>query len=561
MRKAIFLFSLPLLFPASLLLGQEQEQTSCVACHLNKDLFDEADVARFDHFSDGVHAKAGLSCHDCHGGNPDPALADDMDAAKDKTFKSSPSTAEVPDFCGGCHSDPVYIKRFKPDLRVDQEQEYWTSRHGVALKEGNLKVATCISCHGVHGIISPSDASSPVYPTKVADTCAHCHARSEIMSNLPDGRSLPTDQFARWSRSVHAAAMYQKGDLTAPTCNDCHGNHGAVPPGVESVSFICGQCHGREADLFRKSVKHTAFQDHNEMVEGTDGCADCHTEEPQASLTDVHSFTECTTCHGNHGIVRPTVAMLSPLPEAPCLFCHEGSGPLMSELPELEKVKTNYEKKKAELLAAAAESNLTGEDRYNWLVDAALSLPTHTLEGPEGELQLRPEFSRLFEKFRIGKTYYEYENPDGEGMLRGRIMRCNHCHSEAPEAVDEPLGLNTAETMLHNMSDLTTLTARAERVLLSARRGGIETREALNDIDKAVDAQIGLEVLVHTFDTADGSPFIEKHTEGLEGARAAMDAGQHALQELDHRHRGLKISLLIILLVLIGLALKIRQLS
>ncbi len=559
MRKTILCLGFLLLFPASYALAQEE--SSCVACHMDTDMFDEEVVAGFKSFADGIHAKTGLSCHDCHGGNGDPALAEDMDAAKDETFKSAPSTAEVPGFCGGCHSDPTYIRRFKPDLRVDQEQEYWTSRHGEALKKGNLKVATCISCHGVHGIVAADDAASPVYPTKVADTCATCHANSEVMAELPGGRSLPTDQHARWSRSVHAAAMYELGDLTAPTCNDCHGNHGAVPPGVDSVSFICGQCHGREADLFRASVKHDAFGEHNEMVEGSDGCADCHTEEPQASLTDVDSFAECTTCHGNHGIVRPTVAMLSPLPETPCLFCHEGFGPLMDELPELEKVRESYEQKKSELLASAASSNLTGEDLFNWLVDAALSLPTHTYEGPEGELRLRPEFGRLFEKFRIGKTYYDYEDPEGDGMLRGKIMRCTHCHSEAPEVIDEPVGLNAAEKMLQEMSDLTTLTARAERVLLSARRGGVETREALNEIDQAVDAQISLEVLVHTFDAGDEAAFAEKHAAGLEGARAALAAGQEALEELDFRHQGLKLSWVFILLVLIGLALKIRQLS
>ncbi len=38
----------------------------------------------------GIHAEVGLSCHDCHGGNPDPALADDMTAAMSETFASNP---------------------------------------------------------------------------------------------------------------------------------------------------------------------------------------------------------------------------------------------------------------------------------------------------------------------------------------------------------------------------------------------------------------------------------------------------------------------------------------
>ena len=45
---------------------------------------------------------------------------------------------------------------------------------------------------------------------------------------------------------------------------------------------------------------------------GDEGCAACHAEpEPQAQLTDVRSLGECTACHRNHGIVRPTVAMIT----------------------------------------------------------------------------------------------------------------------------------------------------------------------------------------------------------------------------------------------------------
>ena len=78
------------------------------------------------------------------------------------------------------------------------------------------------------------------------------------------------DQLARWQQSVHARALVERGDLSAPTCNDCHGNHGAMPPGVESVTFVCGQCHGREASLFRASAKHEGFVAHNEMFRELD---------------------------------------------------------------------------------------------------------------------------------------------------------------------------------------------------------------------------------------------------------------------------------------------------
>ena len=97
------------------------------------------------------------------------------------------------------------------------------------------------------------------------------------------------------------------------------------------------------------------------------------------------------------------------------------------------------------------------------------------------------------------------------------------------------------------------------RILLAARRGGVEVKEALHELDKAVDSQIELEVLVHGFSAEAGSAFREKQAEGIGHAEAALQAGHAAMNELGNRRRGLGISLIFILLTLIGLGIKIRQ--
>jgi Cytochrome c7 and related cytochrome c len=547
-------------------------KTSCIACHGNPDLFDAEARKVVETYAHGVHAAAGLSCQDCHGGNPDPALSDDPGKAMDEgyarnPFRGAPKRAAVPAFCGRCHSDATYMKRFNPELRVDQQKEYWTSRHGVLLKTGDTKVATCIDCHGVHGILAPSDPQAPVYPTQVAPTCAKCHGDPAHMAGykLPDGRPLPIDQYALWKQSVHAKALLEKEDLSAPTCNDCHGNHGATPPGVDSIAFVCGQCHGREAELFQASAKKKLFDDHNGYLAsaGPDGCTACHVPpEPAAKINTIHSFSECVTCHGNHGIVRPTLAMLAPLPETPCAFCHESPGPLASGEEEPAKVLAHYRQFRDALLAEAKAKGLEGEERFDWLIDRAEALPTHTVSGPEhGALALRPEFGRLFKKFRLGKTYYTYQDPATGKEARKAIVRCSRCHAQQPQATDRPVGYETSAAYLDGMRRLTGLTARAERVLLTARRGGVETRPALAEIDDAVDAQVQLEVLVHTFTAGKESPFEAKRDEGLKHAVAALHAGQDAAAELSYRRRGLVVALAFVVLVLIGLALKIRDMS
>jgi len=493
--------------------------TACTGCH--KDRKD---------FAEDVHAQVGLSCHDCHGGDP---LATTKHASM-----ARPARADIPELCGKCHSSAAYMKRFNPAARVDQVQEYWSSRHGQRLKEGDARVATCIDCHTVHHMLRRTQPQSTVHPTHVAETCSRCHSDARRMA------PLRVDQYARWRVSVHAKALFDKGDLSAPTCNDCHGNHGATPPGVESVSFVCGQCHAREAELFRASRKHELWAQHTETMSGME-CSTCH-EGRRASLP-LTQFSECVTCHENHGVVRPTVAMLGVLPDTPCAFCHEGVGPLAQRVAEPREKAENYKATRVRLLAEAQRLGLSGDARFDWLVDRAETLPAHLAEE-----RLRPEFARLFDKFRIGRTHYKYRDAATGSEVSVPVRRCDDCHDTAKTS-----GNVNAHAYLDATRSLTSMIARSERILLTAQRGGVEVRKARSELDSAVDTQIELETLVHTF----ALPAVKaKQQEGLRHAEAALLAGQGSLEELSYRRRGLFFALGGVLLALVALAIKIRTL-
>jgi hypothetical protein len=568
MRERIVYWTVALVFGmAAPSLVYAQQQSSCVQCHGDPQMLG-ADGARIvTSYADDIHTNAGLSCQDCHGGNPDPSLALDPAGAMDPGFRSNPfrgapKRGQIPDFCGRCHSDANYMKRYRPELRVDQEQEYWTSRHGRALKAGDENVATCIDCHGVHGIRAVDDGQSPVFPKNVAQTCAKCHSDASRMKGytLDDGRPMPTNQFALWQRSVHGRGMLDKEDLSAPTCNDCHGNHGAVPPGVQSISFVCGQCHGREAELFRASPKETGFRQHGEFLEGTGGapCNTCH-EMPKAfaQLGSVHSLSECTTCHGNHGVLRPTIAMLGPLPETPCDFCHRPIDQDVDAVPPSE-ADAVVDETRLKLVDQGKEQGLEGTELFDWLVDQSLQLPAHTEPAPEGsERKPRAEFLRLFEKFRIGRTTSSETASDGKTISVARV-RCVECHAEGAAG---STGAQVSARYLDRIVRLSSVTAAAERALLQARRGGVETRPALDDIDQAVESSIELQVLVHGFSADPKSDFSKKYEEGMGAARKAVAAGGEALSELRSRRRGLVVALVFIGLTLIGLYVKIRQIG
>jgi hypothetical protein len=552
--------------------AQALQPTSCTGCHLDEELWEPEEIAVVAGFRDDVHAAVGLSCHDCHGGNPDPALAEDYLAAMDDEFapnpyRGPPERSEVPAFCGTCHSDATFMRRFAPSLRIDQEAEYRTSRHGQLLAQGDTNVATCIDCHGTHGIRRPANPASAVYPTRVAETCSGCHADVERMAGYTraNGTPLPIDQYARWRESVHAAAMFEREDLSAPTCNDCHGNHGASPPGLDSVAFVCGQCHGREADIFRASPKRAGFEDHNQYLldaEG-EGCIACHDPpEPAASLSGFDSFGECAACHGNHGVVRPTLSFLSPLPDTPCAFCHAaGDGDDVRFAAAEEDMMLFFEVRDG-LRAEAAELGLEGTERFDWLVDRAETLPYHTVPAaPDAEPRRRPEFDTLYTKFRIGKTSYTFEDPVSGQVTRSPILRCASCHADPGTLGDDAVGIRVAGELLNSMRDLTARVASAERTLLAARRGGVEIGGTGLEVERAVDAQISLEVLLHGFNAAPDSEFAAVHAEGMAHAEAAIAAGQAARAELSYRRQGLMVALILIVMVLIGLALKIREVS
>jgi hypothetical protein len=214
-----------------------------------------------------------------------------MDPAKG--YIGKPDRAQIAQVCGRCHADARFMKRYNPSLRVDQVAEYQTSVHGRRLKELNdPKVATCASCHPAHGIRPPSDPESSVHPLRVADTCGHCHADPKYM----EAYRIRTDQVEQYRTSVHWKTMTEKGDLSAPTCNDCHGNHGAAPPGVSWVGNVCGQCHAVMAEQFSKSVHAKVF-----AQMGAPGCA---------------------TCHQNHGIQAASDELLGLGPKAVCAACH-----------------------------------------------------------------------------------------------------------------------------------------------------------------------------------------------------------------------------------------------
>lgn len=267
-------------------------QNSCINCHQT---LDEKQASLVNGFQTDIHFLRGIGCEGCHGGDAkvgfaeaDPSLS--MDPAKG--YVGVPTPQKIPRFCGKCHSDVEYMKKFNPGLRVDQEQQYRTSQHAKLLAKADTNVATCISCHGVHGILPVSNTQSPVHKLNVPYTCAKCHSDSKLMAEY----KIPADQFELYRRSVHGELVLGRKDASAPTCADCHGNHGATPPGLATVSQVCGECHANNRDLFSESPHKQAF--------------------------DQLKLPECEACHGNHEVKKTSDQLLGTGENSLCIRCH-----------------------------------------------------------------------------------------------------------------------------------------------------------------------------------------------------------------------------------------------
>jgi len=269
----------------------QEQPDSCVACHQN--FGDDRLGKPVKEFASDIHSTRGFGCVACHGGDANDPGMGAMDRAKG--YIGKPARKELAQLCGRCHSDARFMRQYNPSLRVDQVAEYYTSVHGQRLsRNGDEKVAVCVSCHPAHSIRPPSDPRSSIHPLKVAETCGRCHADAKTMEPY----KIATDQLGKYRESIHWRTMSVKGDLSAPTCNDCHGNHGAAPPGMSWVGNVCGQCHTVMAEFFAQSRHAKVF-----AQMGVPGCATCHSnhdiKETGDAMVSLEQPGVCVGCHTN----------------------------------------------------------------------------------------------------------------------------------------------------------------------------------------------------------------------------------------------------------------------
>lgn len=131
-----------------------KDKGSCVDCHQRLN----GGVVATHNFSDwkkSAHARAGVSCETCHGG--DASAKEQAAAHKGMLSARDPKSriyfTQIPQTCGACHD--AELKAFR------------TSAHFKEL-ESTGKGPNCVTCHG-------SMANVVLGPRELENTCALCH--------------------------------------------------------------------------------------------------------------------------------------------------------------------------------------------------------------------------------------------------------------------------------------------------------------------------------------------------------------------------------------------------
>jgi cytochrome b subunit of formate dehydrogenase len=326
------------------------DPVNCRACH--KDAPSKHQFHPQMNLAAGTSGGSGVTCKDCHGSH---------DVASPKEPGSRFNSSRLSDFCGSCHRDVgrtfaqsshrhaqiagvkgapsciechrnqiahVSAARDTTQLKIAQEKlclschlddpnvkaamspttgfiaAYEGSVHGAALQRGNGKAANCVDCHGSHEMKKGSDPTSRVAKANIPQTCAKCHA------------SVANE----YDYSVHGLAV-KNGNMSAPVCTDCHGEHNILktsdprsPVAAGNVSSqVCSPCHSsvRLSEKFGlASDRFKSFSDSYHGLAGKAGsvqvanCASCHgvhdikrSTDPSSRINKANLVKTCGTCH------------------------------------------------------------------------------------------------------------------------------------------------------------------------------------------------------------------------------------------------------------------------
>ena len=322
---------------------------TCGKCHQEVASVQKQRTIHQDHilenFSESIHGEGLLrkglivapncaSCHTAHSILPHNDLA------------SSISRKNIAKTCTKCHAqiESVHRKVIKGELWekevhtlpacVDCHQPHKVRK--VYYDQG-MSDRDCLRCHENASLKAKKDGRSLFVKVdelnhsrhaKVA--CSQCHSdvnasrirACETIQKKVDCTACHAEVGQKYQQSTHGQLL-SKNDQNAPTCKECHGEHGILgkadrtsPTFATNVPALCARCHreGKKAAVRYSGGQHEIIEHYTESIHGkglmksgltvTAMCTNCHTAHSilpvvnEASSVNTKNLPEtCGKCH------------------------------------------------------------------------------------------------------------------------------------------------------------------------------------------------------------------------------------------------------------------------
>lgn len=202
-----------------------------------------------------------------------------------KPVQAGGSTQETEEYCLSCHGNPE-LNLTLPDgeilsLYISQE-----------MLDASIHSPAGIECQACHTEITTYPHPEIQYQT----------ARELARAYYLACRKCHKSNYDLAQDSMHARVA-EAGNLSAPVCTDCHGDHDVRPPDQPRalISNTCGKCHSEINEVYKQSIHGGALI--NEENPDVPVCTDCHgvhnIQDPRTALFRVLSPDLCAGCHAN----------------------------------------------------------------------------------------------------------------------------------------------------------------------------------------------------------------------------------------------------------------------
>lgn len=334
--------------------GAPERPNQCILCHGNREVWEGETLHLFVTAADvsgDIHWQRGLRCHDCHGGDPNTTKVNEAHAVGDANgLRVIAKPADVPVFCGHCHSDAKYMEKYQPAPKTNQVDQFWASVHGQHLKKfgddktNKANAASCTACHPKHRMRAATDPLASTHPKHLIETCGDCHK----------------DQRTAMRKSVHhAAGERNEFDVGMPLdCLKCHGRSVHDMPPVRDIRSpvylenqvsTCGECHKKDLATYERSLHGRGLYESGLQI--TAVCSNCHgahdiyyAADKRSKLNPTNVAATCAKCHryiderleksvhgggltGSGGLSEHRSAGGKSERKPSCADCHQGHDP------------------------------------------------------------------------------------------------------------------------------------------------------------------------------------------------------------------------------------------